>query len=199
MRFIETPIFVREVDQLPTAEQQRTFQNALLENPDLGDKITHCGGARKMRWGSERRGKRGGVRIIYVVIADTIWLFLIFPKNEASDLSSDVKSTCQKSLRSCVMLRKKLMNPKIETMLLESADQAIAKGELQGRVTTRESVVSSVRHKLNLPRSEFAKVLGVSSRTVESWEQGRRVPGGAVSVLLRIAERNPKAVLDALK
>jgi putative transcriptional regulator len=99
------------------------------------------------------------------------------------------------------MPRKKRMNPKIEAMLLESADQAllIAKGELQGRVTTRESVVSSVRHKLNLPRSEFAKVLGVSSRTVESWEQGRRVPGGAVSVLLRIAERNPKAVLDALK
>jgi putative transcriptional regulator len=56
-----------------------------------------------------------------------------------------------------------------------------------------------VRHKLNLPRSEFAKILGVSSRTVESWEQGRRVPGGAVSVLLRIAERNPKIVLDALK
>jgi putative transcriptional regulator len=154
-----------------------------------------------MRWGSEGRGKRGGVRIIYVVIVDTIWLFLISPKNEASDLSSDSKSTCQKSLRSCVMPRQKLMNPKIETMLLESADQAIAiaKGELQGRVTTRESVVSSVRHKLNLPRSEFAKVLGVSSRTVESWEQGRRVPGGAVSVLLRITERNPKAVLDALK
>lgn len=99
------------------------------------------------------------------------------------------------------MSKKKLMNPKIEEMLLESADQAlaIAKGELQGRMTTRETVVSSVRHKLNLPRSEFAKVLGVSPRTVEGWEQGRRVPGGAVGVLLRIAERNPKVVLEALK
>ncbi len=93
------------------------------------------------------------------------------------------------------------MNQKIETMLLESADlaPAIAKGELEGRMTSRETTISSVRHKLNLLHSEFAKVLSVSSRTVESWEQGRRVPGSVVSVLLRIAERNPKAVLDALK
>lgn len=99
MRFIETPIFVREVDQLLTAEQQRAFQNALLENPDLGDKMTHYGGARKMRWGGEGRGKRGGVRIIYVVIADTIWLFLIFPKNEASDLSNDGKKYLSKMIK----------------------------------------------------------------------------------------------------
>jgi mRNA-degrading endonuclease RelE of RelBE toxin-antitoxin system len=87
------------VDKLLTAEQQRAFQNALLENPDLGDKITHCGGARKMRWGGEGRGKRGGVRIIYVVIGDAIWLFLIFPKNEASDLSGDGKKHLSKIIK----------------------------------------------------------------------------------------------------
>jgi mRNA-degrading endonuclease RelE of RelBE toxin-antitoxin system len=108
MRFIETPIFVREVDKLLTAEQQRAFQNALLENPDLGDKVASCGGARKMRWASEGRGKRGGVRIIYVVIADAIWLFLVFPKNEASDLSSDGKKHLTKIIKELRDAQKKV-------------------------------------------------------------------------------------------
>jgi mRNA-degrading endonuclease RelE of RelBE toxin-antitoxin system len=107
MRFIETPIFVSEVDKLLSAEQQRAFQNALLENPDLGDKITHCGGARKMRWSAEGRGKRSGVRIIYVVIGDAIWLLLVFPKNEASDLSANGKKHLSKIIKELRDVQKK--------------------------------------------------------------------------------------------
>ena len=47
--------------------------------------------------------------------------------------------------------------------------------------------------------TEFAKLLGVSERTLENWEQGRSKPSGAARSLLHIAARNPKAVLEALR
>ena len=43
---------------------------------------------------------------------------------------------------------------------------------------------------------EFAAALGVSKRTLEQWEQGRRQPSGAASTLLRIAERHPEVLLE---
>ena len=55
------------------------------------------------------------------------------------------------------------------------------------------------RLKMKLSQSEFAKLLGVSERTLENWEQGRSKPSGAARSLLHIAARNPKAVLEALR
>ena len=45
-------------------------------------------------------------------------------------------------------------------------------------------------------RPEFAKLLGVSKRTLEQWEQGRRQPSGAAKTLLRVAELHPEALRD---
>ncbi len=99
------------------------------------------------------------------------------------------------------MPHKKKINLELEAMLLESVQQAveIAEGRLQGRVTERVLPVSEARAKLNLPRAEFARLLGVSPRTVENWEQGRRHPRGAASVLIAVAVSNPKAILNAMK
>ena len=58
--------------------------------------------------------------------------------------------------------------------------------------------IKSVRDKLNLSQNEFAMMTGVSVRTLQNWERGRRTPGGPAKALLRIASRNPRAVLDAL-
>lgn len=69
----------------------------------------------------------------------------------------------------------------------------IKRGE-QGRVTTVPSV-SSVREKTGLSQAEFARLLGVSVRTLQEWEQGRRAPSGAARTLLLIAARNPRALL----
>ncbi len=87
-----------------------------------------------------------------------------------------------------------------ETMLLESARQAveIAEGKLEGRVTTRELPVAEARAKLNLPRAEFARLLGVSPRTIENWEQNRRHPRGAAKVLIAVALRDPQLILSVL-
>ena len=58
--------------------------------------------------------------------------------------------------------------------------------------------IKTVREKLNVSQSEFALFIGVSIRTLQNWEQGRRKPEGPAKALLRIASKNPEAVLDAL-
>ena len=59
-----------------------------------------------------------------------------------------------------------------------------------------KSDVARVRIKSGLSQSEFAAVLGVSKRTLEQWEQGRREPSGAAKTLLRIAERHPEVLVE---
>ena len=67
-----------------------------------------------------------------------------------------------------------------------------------GKRTTIEakSYVVRVRIKSGLSQAEFAAALGVSKRTLEQWEQGRRKPSGAAKQLLKIAERHPEVLLE---
>jgi len=55
--------------------------------------------------------------------------------------------------------------------------------------------VAAARRKLRLTQDEFSTLLGVSRRTLENWEQGRRAPTGAARVLIAIAEEHPRLVL----
>lgn len=59
-----------------------------------------------------------------------------------------------------------------------------------------ESYVVRVRMTSGLSQTEFAAALGVSKRTLEQWEQGRRKPSGAAKQLLKIAERHPEVLLE---
>jgi putative transcriptional regulator len=70
----------------------------------------------------------------------------------------------------------------------------IKRGEY-GRVTTVPPV-SSIRERMGLSQARFAQLLGVSVRTLQEWEQGRRAPSGAARTLLLIAQKNPRALLD---
>jgi putative transcriptional regulator len=56
--------------------------------------------------------------------------------------------------------------------------------------------VASIREKTGLSQARFAALLGVSVRTLQDWEQGRRAPSGAARTLLMVAHRNPRALLD---
>jgi putative transcriptional regulator len=64
-----------------------------------------------------------------------------------------------------------------------------------GRVVNVPSV-SSVRERTGLSQARFAQLLGVSVRTLQEWEQGRRAPSGAARTLLLIAQKNPRALLE---
>jgi putative transcriptional regulator len=56
--------------------------------------------------------------------------------------------------------------------------------------------VTTIRERTGLSQAKFAELLGVSVRTLQEWEQGRRAPSGAARTLLMIAARNPHALLD---
>ena len=56
--------------------------------------------------------------------------------------------------------------------------------------------VASIRAKTGLSQARFAVLLGVSVRTLQDWEQGRRAPSGAARTLLMVADRNPDALLE---
>lgn len=71
----------------------------------------------------------------------------------------------------------------------------IKRGEI-GRVTTFPPVAET-RARVGLTQSEFARLLGVSVRTLQEWEQGRRAPSGPARMLLAIAHKNPRAFLEA--
>ena len=70
----------------------------------------------------------------------------------------------------------------------------IKRGE-HGRVTTIPPV-ASIREKTGLSQATFARLLGVSVRTLQEWEQGRRAPSGAARTLLLVAAKNPHALLE---
>ncbi len=64
-----------------------------------------------------------------------------------------------------------------------------------GRVINVPSV-ADIREKTGLSQPKFAHFLGVSVRTLQEWEQGRRAPSGAARTLLQIAAKNPRALLE---
>jgi len=73
--------------------------------------------------------------------------------------------------------------------------------EMKDNRRAKETIVSvspvlSARSKTGLTQAQFAVLLGVSVRTLQDWEQGRREPSGAAKTLLRIAEQHPEALRD---
>lgn len=66
----------------------------------------------------------------------------------------------------------------------------------KGRVVL--SPVISARKKSGMSQAEFAKLLDVSVRTLQEWEQGRREPSGAAKTLIAIAERRPEVLREVI-
>ena len=60
------------------------------------------------------------------------------------------------------------------------------------------TAIKAVRSKLHLAQKEFAVMIGVSLGMLQSWEQGKSAPDGPAKALLKVAVKNPQAVMDAL-
>ncbi len=56
--------------------------------------------------------------------------------------------------------------------------------------------VTAIRHAVGLSQTQFAHLMGVSVRTLQQWEQGRRSPSGAAKTLLRVVEKHPEFLLE---
>ncbi len=74
--------------------------------------------------------------------------------------------------------------------------QEINRGE-HGRMIQVPDIAKT-RANVGLSQTQFAQLLGVSVRTLQDWEQGRRSPSGAARTLLMVVAKNPQAVLDVV-
>lgn len=94
------------------------------------------------------------------------------------------------------------MNKRDFNNLVQSVKEMklIMAGKLKpARVTKIEPIsIKAIRQKLHQSQSEFAFMIGVSPSTLKNWEQGMRKPEGAARALLTVAQKNPKAVYEAL-
>ena len=95
------------------------------------------------------------------------------------------------------------MKKELFNYLIKSIEEAgnIRKGLLKPcRVFEYRPVdVKRIRNKLHVSQSQFALMIGVNRATLQNWEQGRREPEGPAKALLKVVEKNPKAVLEALR
>ena len=87
--------------------------------------------------------------------------------------------------------------------LLDSVREggAILRGEKEASRTfvVETPDVKEIREKYKLSQTEFAALLGISVKTLQNWEQGRRNPRGAARVLLQVAAKHPEAVWDVVE
>jgi len=95
------------------------------------------------------------------------------------------------------------MNDELFTELLASVREggAIMRGEQEPsrKFAVETPDVKHIRERYRLSQSEFATLLGISVKTLQNWEQGRRTPRGTARILLRVADKHPEAVWDVVQ
>lgn len=94
-------------------------------------------------------------------------------------------------------MEKKLFNELVQSL---KEAKAIAKGEANAsrHFVADVSDVKAIRDNIGLSQSDFAKLMGVSIRTLQNWEQHRRNPSGPAAALLKIVSASPEAALKSL-
>jgi hypothetical protein len=93
--FRETPIFTEKLNAVGDDDLLRSIEDAILENPEAGATVAGTGGVRKLLAPdpSRGKGKRGGLRILYLDLPDKerTYLLYLYGKNEAEDLTTQEK------------------------------------------------------------------------------------------------------------
>ena len=101
--FVELPPFERARKDYLDDEAYRLLQCELMEKPTAGAVIEGTGGLRKLRQTDPRRGKgkRGGLRVIYYWFlgVDQFWLFTVYDKDQADDLTPAQRKLLKQLLR----------------------------------------------------------------------------------------------------
>jgi len=98
MTVVETPFFLRKASALLTEGERAELVVFLGINPEAGPAVPEAGGVRKVRWSAQRRGKRGGVRVIYYFHSETFPLFLltVYAKSQKANLTKSERQEFKK-------------------------------------------------------------------------------------------------------
>ena len=88
---VEVHPFPVRADDVWSDAERLEFIDFIARHPLAGDEIVGTGGLRKIRWGRQGKGKRGGVRIIYFFYNESapIFLLTVYPKSQREDLTSE--------------------------------------------------------------------------------------------------------------
>lgn len=104
---IETNAFLRSAKVAGMSEDERqTVVDVIAANPDAGDIMPGCGGARKVRVGRRGAGKSGGYRVVTYYANENVPVFLltVFPKNMKTNLTKteqkDFATACKRLVAS---------------------------------------------------------------------------------------------------
>jgi hypothetical protein len=99
---VELPEFLRAATKVWSEEDRAAFVDFIAAHPTAGVIVEGTGGVRKVRWGREGVGKRGGVRVIYYYLDEDVPLFLIslFAKSSKADLNAQEKRNAHAFVRS---------------------------------------------------------------------------------------------------
>jgi mRNA-degrading endonuclease RelE of RelBE toxin-antitoxin system len=91
MRFVETPVFTKELRDLLSDDEYWSIQAAIMLRPEQGVIIRGTGGIRKLRWSGKGHGKSGSVRLIYYwdKKSETIYMLYVYPKNKQENLTPE--------------------------------------------------------------------------------------------------------------
>ena len=101
--FVELPVFARHRQEYLDDAAFQGLQQVLMDNPEAGEVMEGTGGLRKVRFADSRRGKgkRGGLRVIYYWWDEGLqfWLFTLFDKDQASDLTSGQRKILKEMIK----------------------------------------------------------------------------------------------------
>lgn len=114
---------------------------------------------------------------------------------ETRDLNAELLQSLQE-LKRGEWARKTEFTPQPDGSIrrvITRRDGTIEKDEL---IPAEQAQVAAARAATGLSQAAFAKLLGVSVRTLQEWEQGRKVPSGAAATLLKVAARHPEVLQE---
>ena len=96
----ESEIFSRYVSDYWTEDEREAFSVWIAEYYKVGDVVRGSGGCRKVRWSRRGTGKSGGVRVIYYNVLEdkTVWLLLIYAKNEHENIPAHILKTIKEKI-----------------------------------------------------------------------------------------------------
>jgi len=148
------------------------------------------------------RARVSGRSFYYFVNGETVYMIDAYPKNEKENLSH-AETLSDSPRKSSAARKKKPKSTRLGRALIKGMTEVVAhiRGEikLESYYLPGPVDVKAVRRRAGMSQAKFAAAFGLNRRTLQEWEQHKAEPDGAVRAYLTVIDRNPEAVIEALR